>query len=199
MTQPTATRSVWIRWQLIAAAVVYVLDAWVLGQGGIAIVALIAAIVGGVMAVVRGLGGDRHRVRQGLATIGLFVATLLAVVATNIQHQAMSERRAPLVIEAIGKYRDAHATYPAKLQDLVPEQMPSVPRARYTLLFGNFEYMFKRADTPLLMFYAVPPMGRRVYDVGGILPPPKNQHDTGEGPDQQPGGHQHGGHDMHGH
>lgn len=99
------------------------------------------------------------------------------MVATNIQHQAMSERRAPLVIEAIGKFRDSHATYPAKLQDLVPAQLPSVPRARYTLLFGNFEYMFQRQDMPLLMFYAVPPMGRRVYDVSRILPPPKDQKD----------------------
>lgn len=196
------TRPVWIRWQLVAAAVVYVIDAWILGQGGIAIVALIAAVIAGIVSIVRGLAGDRQRIRQGLATVGLFLATLLAVVATNIQHQAMSERRAPQVIEAIGKYRDSHATYPAKLQDLVPAQMSSVPRARYTLLFGNFEYIFKRQDTPLLMFYAVPPLGRRVYDVGGILPPPKTQ-DTGEGDDQPGGpphgGHPRGGHDMHGH
>ena len=164
------SRPIWKRWQLVAAAIVYVVDAWVIGQGGLAMLALLAAIVLGVVSIVRGVSGERRRIAEGFATMGVFLGVLLAVLATVIQHQAMSERRAPAVIEALAKYRDKHGTWPAKLDDLAPAFVPSVPRARYTLLYGRFEYQFRKADTPLLMFHAVPPMGRRVFDLSSMVP-----------------------------
>ena len=45
---------------------------------------------------------------------------------------------------------------------LVPDFIPAVPRARYTLLFGNFEYD-ARQGRHSLMYVVIPPFGGQLY------------------------------------
>ncbi len=48
------------------------------------------------------------------------------------------------------------------LDELVPDQLPSVPRAKYCLAYGRFLYF--NYGRPMLGWYVVPPFGRRTYD-----------------------------------
>ena len=76
-------------------------------------------------------------------------------------HSYTSRTRATRVIEACRLYEAKHGKLPDRLADLVPEQLESVPRAKYTLVFGEFTYW--ASGTHTLLYVALPPSGRRLY------------------------------------
>jgi hypothetical protein len=45
----------------------------------------------------------------------------------------------------------------------VPEFLPAVPRAKYTLAYGEFTYWASSEKDHTLMYVALPPFGRRLY------------------------------------
>jgi len=45
----------------------------------------------------------------------------------------------------------------------VPRYMPSIPRAKYCLMLGEFLYI--NNGHPILVWYVVPPYGRKIYDL----------------------------------
>ena len=47
--------------------------------------------------------------------------------------------------------------------ELVPHYLPSIPRAKYCIVWGQFVYFFNEGK-PLLFWYVVPPFNRRTYN-----------------------------------
>jgi hypothetical protein len=91
------------------------------------------------------------------------VATMVLVVANNHLQGQIARGNATRLILACERYQAASGAYPERLADLVPRHLNRIPRAKYCLLWGNFEY-FKGEHSPLLYWYAVPPFGRKIYN-----------------------------------
>jgi hypothetical protein len=105
------------------------------------------------------------------------VLTLGLVLGNAALQSRIAQANAERIIRVAEEYRAAVGTYPAKLADLTPRYLPSVPRAKYTLgPFGDFWYISTTPSDPhraivarvasdrhVLMWVALPPFGRRVY------------------------------------
>lgn len=150
----------------LIAVCIYAVDAFVLGQGGIAVLATLCVAALGGIDILRGIfGRDGGRIRRGFARTGTFVVMTAAVAGTIVANNRLARGRAEQVIAAIQRYRAKHGACPARLTDLVPEHLPEVPRAKYTLSFDRFEYHPSEGGCGSLMYTAIPPFGRPVYDL----------------------------------
>ena len=72
--------------------------------------------------------------------------------------------RAERVVAAIRAFHDEHGRYPSELQELVPKQLPFVPRPKVAIVFNEFSYAAGgRERGALLWWIDVPPHGKRSY------------------------------------
>lgn len=150
----------------LIAVCIYAVDAFVLGQGVIAVLATLCVAVLGTIDIVRGLfGRDGGRIRRGFARMGTFAVMTAAVIGTIVANNRLARGRAEQVIAAMKVYRVKHGACPARLEDLVPDYLPAVPRAKYTLSFNRFEYYPSNGECGSLMYTAIPPFGRPVYNL----------------------------------
>jgi hypothetical protein len=83
------------------------------------------------------------------------------VLANNAFQLKIGEANAPRVVAACEEFHTANGKFPKTLDELVPRYMPSVPRAKYCLIYGEFLYL--NYGNPMLVWYVAPPFGRRVY------------------------------------
>jgi hypothetical protein len=154
-----------VRGLLLAPAAVFLIDAFVLNQGALAaLAALVAVLVGVPAALYQGIGRRSWR-GAGVRALGalFFVLAAVAVVAVNAAQNDMARRRAGVLIAACDAFQERHARYPAALTELVPEFLPSVPRAKYTLASSEFTYAMRTDAPPTLSYVSLPPFGRPVY------------------------------------
>jgi hypothetical protein len=103
------------------------------------------------------------RARSRALRAGLYLLLGLAAYGTARFHAATAETHAVSVIEACRAFETRHGMLPSRLEDLVPEFLPAVPRAKYTLAWGEFTYSTFSDERHTLMYVAFPPFGRRVY------------------------------------
>jgi hypothetical protein len=98
-----------------------------------------------------------------LALIRITIPALtFGLVLTNDAIQSsIAETNAAKIISACEAFHAANGKYPKTLGELVPKYMPSVPRAKYCLTFGEFLYSDAK---PMLFWYTVPPFGRKIYN-----------------------------------
>ena len=154
-----------LRPTIIIAAVCYVLDAFVLNQGLVALVLFAVVLFYFVPARLWVVREDRHLAGRRLAKLGICLLAGISIVVTNDLQNRMADRKAIMVGYACEAYRAKYHYYPKQLSALVPEFLSSVPSAKYGLL-GN-EYFFysnrDNDDEPMLYYQAVPPFGRRLY------------------------------------
>ena len=131
-------------------------------------------VIGTPILLVRAMIALRNRrlFRRRLASFGIYFAVAAAVVALVREDRATARSRANLVIAACEAYRKTHGAYPRALTDLVPHNLPAIPRARDLGIAGDrdFEY-FERGrsvlsslpDSPVLVYIAAVPSGRSFY------------------------------------
>ena len=94
---------------------------------------------------------------------GLYLLLGVATAATMRFHTATAQNHAAQVIEACRAYQARRGVLPDRLEELVPEFLPAVPRAKYTLQWGEFTYWASEKESHTLMYVAFPPFGRRLY------------------------------------
>ena len=142
------------------------LDGVVIGQGAVTFLITAVMLLLGIVHVLRGLGAQRWRIRHGASMIGIYVVMIAAVILFIRANNGLAQDRAERVVAALERYRAQHGDYPADLGALVPEQLPSVPRAKYTLTFGTFSYHYDPArKTGYLGYTTLPPFGRQMYSL----------------------------------
>ena len=122
-----------------------------------ALVCPIWFIVGVVRAVLR-----RPRLGVAAARVLIPVVTGLFVVVNYSVQRTIAMGNAERLIQACERYREDNGAYPEHLGELVPRYLNSVPRAKYCCSRSEFWYF--GAPRPLLVWYEVPPFGRRVYN-----------------------------------
>jgi len=101
--------------------------------------------------------------RCSLASAAIATLTLCLVLANNSVQTRIAEANALKIIEACEQFSAFNGRYPNSLDELVPRFIPSVPRAKYCLAFGEFRYF--NHGRPMLVWCETPPYGRRVYEV----------------------------------
>lgn len=144
----------------ILALSLVALDGFVYGQGFSAMLALLATAVVFFPLWLSARGEDAALARRrGLRALayGLAGAAVLAFLAWD---RAAAEGRARTVVAACRAFKARTGAYPASLSELVPTELPSVPRARRTLVRAEFLYSSSPEDHRLT-WVVVPPFGRR--------------------------------------
>jgi len=101
--------------------------------------------------------------RLALLRIAIPALTLGLVLANDAVQYRIAEGNAPRIIAACDEFHAANGRFPQTLDELVPRYMRSIPRAKYCLEFGEFRY-WDLDGHPILVWYVVPPFGRKIYD-----------------------------------
>lgn len=91
------------------------------------------------------------------------VATLLLVLANHSLQVRIAQANAARLVQACENYRFANKNYPQRLDDLVPRYIRSIPRAKYCLLWRDFQYFSAPPEYWFLVWTKLPPFGRWVY------------------------------------
>ena len=144
-----------------SALLLYLLDAFVLGQGllsmGVGALALLAGIPWCVWTAFK----DRPNALRRAASVAVFILLPAATLGTTRFNESLARSRAETVIAALDRYHQARGGYPDRLEQLVPEYLPAIPAAKPVFPFGDFEY----ANTPehALSWISLPPYVRTSY------------------------------------
>ena len=105
----------------------------------------------------------QHRMENSLFAGSAVPALTLGLVLTNNAVQGkIAGANAARVVTACEAFHAATGEFPKTLDELVPRYLPSIPRAKYCLLFGKFMY-FNNGQHPILVWCAVSPFGKKVY------------------------------------
>ena len=162
MCLTTLVRSAWsergIRWSIGGACL---LLAWDVALTGSFVVSLLCCPIWFLVSVLKG-AIERAGWWLTLFKIAVPALTLGLVLANNAVQIKIGEANAPKIIAACEGFHAANGEFPKSLDELVPRYMPSVPRAKYCLLFGEFVYF--NYGKPMLVWYVVPPFSRGIYD-----------------------------------
>ena len=154
-----------LRTSTIIAAVLFVVDAFVLALPFFALLLLAVVLLYFLPATLWALHADRRVARLRAAKAGIYLLAAVSIVATLGLQNRMADHRAVKLGDACLAYRAKYHHYPKDLQALVPEFISSVPVARYGLLGGDRFIYFSQQDDrePMLFYEAIPPFGRRFY------------------------------------
>lgn len=143
------------------AAALIVVDAFVINQGVIAAVVAVWVLVISLPRAAFSKVPDQRRLR--LARIGILLGAAAVVFALNGANNRLAEQRAQRLVAAVKGFHQKHQRYPSTLEELVPEFIDRVPRAKYTLGSGDFRYL-SGPKTHALLYVKFPPFGRPTYN-----------------------------------
>jgi hypothetical protein len=105
---------------------------------------------------------DRERIKLLASKAGIYAIMIALIIGANSLNNMIAEKRAKDIIAACEQFKTKNGRYPDKLSELVPEYLPAIPAAKYSLMGSSFRY-FGRQDSHTLMYEAIPPYGRKYY------------------------------------
>jgi len=143
---------------ILLGLLLILIDAFVLNQGVLAGLVVLVQLVLGIPGIIRANSPDIKRVR--LVSLAIYIGAALIVFSSNLVNNRIAHHRAEVLISSIKAYVSAEHKYPEKLQDLVPRYIPSVPDAKFSLMFNKFYYSSKH---PFLMYVSFSPFARPTY------------------------------------
>lgn len=103
--------------------------------------------------------------RLALLRIAVPALTLGLALGNNEVQLGIARANATRIIAACEEFHAANGRYPCGLDELVPRYMGSIPRAKYCVAWGEFLYF--NLGKSMLVWYVVPPYGRKIYDFEG--------------------------------
>ena len=104
----------------------------------------------------------RGRRKERLMRYGLYMVAALLALGVKVLNTSLAHERADSIIAAVEQYKTKKGAYPERLNQLVPEFLPAIPRAKIVISDFGFIYTAS-ADRHDLMYVGMPPFGRRVY------------------------------------
>lgn len=152
------------RTTIIFAAGLFLLDAFVLNQGFVALLAIPVTLLVFIPRALWVYCKNRTLYLQRLNKAGIYLLAAFSVFAANTLQNRVADCRAIVLGNACLAYRAKYQHYPENLEKLVPEFMASVPLAK-PLSGVHFFYYAGVEDRkePMLFYQAIPPFGRRFY------------------------------------
>jgi hypothetical protein len=126
-----------MRIHLIVASLL-VIEELVVGTG----IGCVAILVGAALLIVYFLGRRKSRGQLVLAAVYALTGIVsFVVIQTNWR---TAEARSQPIITACKQFHAKYQRYPEELRELVPEFIPAVPHAGYTLISRRFNYFPSR-------------------------------------------------------
>jgi hypothetical protein len=143
------------------AVAVFILDAYLLNQGFVALIFLtLVAPITLIRAFFAWKNTETRRRR--LSDAGIYFVMAVSVLAYIQVGNSRAAIKAELLIAACEEYRSVHILYPESLTDLVPDFIDKIPKAKYAYAAGQFHYA-SGEDSHLLWYVLFPPFGKRAY------------------------------------
>ncbi len=107
--------------------------------------------------------GQRPGWRLAFLRVATPAVTLGIALANASVQDRIAEANAARIIKACEDFHGAHNEFPKSLDELVPQYLPSIPRAKYCLVYGEFLYFYMEGR-PILLWHVLPPYGRKHYN-----------------------------------
>jgi hypothetical protein len=148
----------------------FILDALVLNQGFVALCLILVTVFVFLPRALWVRRGDRHLYERRLAKAGIYLMAAVAVFGSNALQNRIADHRAIKIGNACLAFRVKYQRYPIRLDELVPEFLPSVPVAKIHARRRSFlDFSPPSGREPMLFYEALPPFGRRFYhmETGG--------------------------------
>ena len=153
-----------LRATIVIAVCLYLFDGLVVGEGFIGVfVFVVAFLAGSIRILLATRSKDRTLVRFHAARVGVYFLMAVAIAGTIYVNNRIARHRAEQVIAACRQYKSKNHRLPERLEELVPEFLPSVPRAKYTLWYSDFRYFESSERTHYLFYSAFPPLSQATY------------------------------------
>ena len=145
----------------VVAVALFIIDAFVLNQGSIALVILFIALPFMAVRTIK-RREDSVELKKRLVIMGIYATMVILVFASNHLNNVIAKNRAEVIIKACEQYKLKNGVYPPELSVLVPEFLKEIPTAKYTFVSNQFRYIAS-TNHHSLMFAAIPPFGRSYY------------------------------------
>jgi len=146
---------------IIIAFSLFIVDAFILNQGGIALFILIIVLPFMAVRTIK-KRKDSIELKKRLIAMGIYAVMIVLVFASNHLNNVIAKIRAEAIIEACEKYMVKNSVYPSELSLLVPNFLKEIPNAKYIFISNQFKYIASN-DRHSLMFISMPPFGRYYY------------------------------------
>lgn len=151
-----------------ALSALFLFDLGYAGQGlfsmAVAAIGLVILAIGAIQAATqRSMPAAQSRALRA----SLYLALGVAAYGAATFHRATAEAHAAQVIDACRAFETRRGKLPDRLDDLVPEFLAAVPRAKFMLAYADFTYSKHEDHRHTLMYVALPPFGRRIYHFEG--------------------------------
>jgi hypothetical protein len=147
---------------LLFASCWLALDAFVMQQGLISIILLLLCVFWMAPSVLMARK-DKSLARFRAGRVAAYFLAAIAALGIIRLNNSLAERRAEVVVAAVRQYQQKNGRYPQRLEEVTPEFLPAIPRARYSFMWNNFMY-FNAGSSQRLVYVAFPPFLRRVYN-----------------------------------
>ncbi|MBS4097759.1 MAG: hypothetical protein KGZ83_13090 [Sulfuricella sp.] len=166
-TEQQAPMTFWgeFRSSLLIAAGLYYIDAIWLGQGGIAVLALLALVIFFIPATLLAWYRKNLFMRNlRAARTFLYLLMAAAILITVRIDLAGAREKGETIVAALHAYQAKTGQYPDELEQLVPAYLPAIPKARFSLSMNEYRYFVtKGKDSHTLSYIASPPFGFTYY------------------------------------
>jgi hypothetical protein len=147
-----------VRWSIVGSLG---LLAWDIGDGSFGASLLICAIW--FLVSVTKSAIQRPRWTIALVRAAIPLVTLAVVLGNSAVQSRIAKANAVRIVDACEQFRADDGRFPHTLDELVPEYLKFIPRAKYCLFWGKYLY-FNNDGDPILTWVDVPPFGRPTYD-----------------------------------
>lgn len=151
-----------LRGSIVTALCLFILDSLILGQGAIAIFALIAVVFWMLPKTLFAWKRKQLLINRALK-LSIYTVMVAAILIVNVANNHLAGMRAEQLIISVNTFNEQYQRYPVTLDELVPGLITVIPKAKYTLMFNNFIYTNMEGHATL-MYFDFPPFGRPYYD-----------------------------------
>lgn len=157
--EPTPLKPASLSTPIVIALIVIVMDVVVLGAPMLAAAAAFFSATAGLFWALAAFR-ERGVLLTRLRALAIVLAISGPLTAYGMYDSRLARERVTAVAESLKAYKAKHGDYPDKLEALVPEYLPQVPKA---LTFGTgsrIRYIRGKDGSAELIYVSIPPFGR---------------------------------------
>jgi hypothetical protein len=156
--------SLWqsVRVSVFLAICLFIIDAFLLGTVAIAALATPVIVLWMLPKTLFALNRKDELLIRSMKTC-VYTIMVVAVIAAYVGNDRMARNGAEEIVAAVNQYKGDLKQYPVSLNELTPKYLGHIPRAKYTLNYGEYYYRLNEHGQATLMYHVLPPFKRRVY------------------------------------
>jgi len=144
---------------IVIALVIIVMDVAVLGAPLLATSAVFFSTIAGLFWALPAFR-ERNVLFSRLRAVAIVLGVSGALTALGMHDSRLARERVTSVAESLNAYKAKHGDYPDKLDSLVPEYFPEIPRALTLGAGSRIRYLRGKDGSAELIYVSIPPFGR---------------------------------------